>query len=130
MFYWKNINKRKPCLRTIKVWAKNDHKFIIYKTYDHFRYYRSAYSGSFYWPCGLRSTFLISVISPWDRDQTENKTCQQTLFRKRIFMFNRIESVIFSTEMCIFRPELTGKWGPHGIKILSLWNTKMKYING
>ena len=48
---YKNINlntllpkifTRKPCLRTIKVRAKND------ITYDHFRYYSSAYSGSFY----------------------------------------------------------------------------------
>ena len=32
---------------------------------------------------------------------------------------------------CIFyRPELTGKWGPHATKVLRIWNAKMKYING
>ena len=26
-------------------------------------------------------------------------------------------------QKCVFyRPELTGKWGPHGIEILSFWN--------
>ena len=39
------------------------------------RYYSSAYSGSFYWPCGIRNTILMTGISLWDWDQTGNKTC-------------------------------------------------------
>ena len=30
-------------------------------------------------------------------------------------------------QKCVFyRPELTGKWGPHGIEILNFCNAKMK----
>ena len=91
--------------------------------------YASAYSGSFFWLCGLRNTFLITVISLWDQDQTRNKTCQQTFFRKRISMLTDLK-VSSLLRKCVFcaRSELTGKWDSMELK-LSFWNSKLKYIN-
>ena len=107
------MNARKPCLCTVKLWANNDHELIIYITYDYFRYYSSAYSGNFYWPCGFRSTFLIIAISPCDWDQTENKICQQTFFRKKVSMLTGLKVSSLAQKCVFFRPEPTGKWGPH-----------------
>ena len=52
-------------------------------------------------PCGVRSTFLISVISPWDRDQSRNKTCLQTLFRERVCMLPGLK-VSYLVQKCVF----------------------------
>ena len=65
------------------------------------------------WKLPKYKSKLITVISLRDRDQTGNKTCQQNFFRKKISMSGmKVSSVV---RKCVFyRPELTGKWVPHG----------------
>ena len=73
----------------------------------------SAYSGSFYWPCGVRNTILINVISLWDNDQIGKKHVSKLSLGKRISMSGlKMSSLV---QKCVFyRPELIGKWVPHG----------------
>ena len=110
---WKKLpakNKYKKTLLTCsKSLCKNVHE------HDHLRCYISAYSGGFYWPCGLRNTVFITVISPWDQDQTGTQDWVSPLALKCVF---------YRLGMCILQ---SGK--PMELK-LSLWDSKLKCING
>ena len=64
--------------------------------------------------------FLITAISTWDRDQTVNKTYQQTFFRKRISMLTGLKVSSLAWKCIFYRPELTGKWGPYATKVLRI----------
>ena len=101
----KKMNTRNPCVCTIKVQAK---KWSWT--------YGRTYSGSFYWPCGLRNLFLITVISLWDRNQTGNMLVN-FLFRKRISMLTGLKVSSLVRKCVFYRPELTGKWAIHGTEI-------------
>ena len=122
-------NKNKKTLLTYNKSLSKKWSWTYNLWHDHFRCYSSAYSEGFYWPCGLRNMFLITAISPCDRDQTVNKTYQQTFFRKRISMLRGLKVSSLAWKCIFYRPELTGKWGPHATKVLRIWNAKMKYIN-
>ena len=115
IFYWKNITTCKPCLRTIKVWAKNIQIFII--IYYMIIYLQFCLVGKFLLTMRPQKYVFHHFNYPWDQDQTGNKPYWQTFCSKKISMLTVLKVSSLARKYASYRTELTRRWGPHGTEI-------------
>ena len=102
----KNKSK-KTLLPTTKVGKKWSWTYNLYITWS-FKMLQLCLFGKFLLTMRHQKYDFDHCNYLWDRDQTGNKTCQQTFFRRRISMSDL--QVSSSVRKCVFyRPELTGK---------------------
>ena len=107
IFYFQNINSRKPCLRTTKVWGQNDHELEVYIILDNAPLLTRE-APIDHGVSVIRFLLLQLVHATKTRLEKDMLNVSKISLEKKYMLTSY--KVSFLTGKCVFwRPELTGK---------------------